>query len=165
MSRTGYDRPADVLRNANIAMYRAKELGKQRYQFFMPELHARASAMGVSGFRIYLSPIAAFSRRKPVVVRTTPTASSAQPLDLAGSLRSARTLTESGFRLKSPTLKLSRQLAIYPQRCTLQPNLLSRLRLVTAVCRKGYERVLVIVTRTTSETPVRANGGARSNRP
>jgi len=45
ISRTGFDRPEDVLRDADIAMYRAKELGKERYQIFRPELHARASSL------------------------------------------------------------------------------------------------------------------------
>lgn len=33
----GEDLPEDVLRNADIAMYRAKQLGKQRYELFSPE--------------------------------------------------------------------------------------------------------------------------------
>lgn len=37
-SRNGEDKPEDVLRNADIAMYRAKSLGKQRYALFSPEL-------------------------------------------------------------------------------------------------------------------------------
>jgi EAL domain-containing protein (putative c-di-GMP-specific phosphodiesterase class I) len=37
-SRNGEDQPDDVLRNADIAMYRAKSLGKQRYALFSPEL-------------------------------------------------------------------------------------------------------------------------------
>ena len=32
------DTPDDVMRNADIAMYRAKQLGKQRYELFSPEL-------------------------------------------------------------------------------------------------------------------------------
>lgn len=34
LSATGYDRPEDVLRDADIAMYRAKALGKARYEIF-----------------------------------------------------------------------------------------------------------------------------------
>jgi len=44
LSRTGFDRPDDVLRNADIAMYRAKELGKQRYSLFTSELLSRSVA-------------------------------------------------------------------------------------------------------------------------
>jgi diguanylate cyclase (GGDEF)-like protein len=36
ITQTGFDSPDDVLRDADIAMYRAKELGKQRYEFFRP---------------------------------------------------------------------------------------------------------------------------------
>jgi len=42
MSHNSDDRPEDVLRNADIAMYRAKELGKQRYELFSAELLTRA---------------------------------------------------------------------------------------------------------------------------
>ncbi len=41
-SRNSDDLPEDVLRNADIAMYRAKHLGKQRYELFSPELLAGA---------------------------------------------------------------------------------------------------------------------------
>jgi len=44
LSRTGFDKPGDVLRNADIAMYRAKELGKQRYWIFTSELLSRSVA-------------------------------------------------------------------------------------------------------------------------
>jgi len=44
MSQSSDDRPEDVLRNADIAMYRAKELGKRRYELFTPELLKRAVA-------------------------------------------------------------------------------------------------------------------------
>jgi PleD family two-component response regulator len=35
ITQTGYDSPDDVLRDADIAMYRAKELGKQRAMNFL----------------------------------------------------------------------------------------------------------------------------------
>jgi diguanylate cyclase (GGDEF)-like protein len=41
-SSTGYDRPDDILRDADIAMYRAKENGKARYEVFDHGMHARA---------------------------------------------------------------------------------------------------------------------------
>jgi diguanylate cyclase (GGDEF)-like protein len=40
--RNGEDQPEDVLRNADIAMYRAKNLGKRRYELFSPELLGKA---------------------------------------------------------------------------------------------------------------------------
>src|SRR5689334_14361723 len=42
LSSTGYDRPDDILRDADTAMYRAKENGKARYEVFDHGIHARA---------------------------------------------------------------------------------------------------------------------------
>jgi diguanylate cyclase (GGDEF)-like protein/PAS domain S-box-containing protein len=42
LSATGYDRPDDVLRDADTAMYRAKMLGKARHEVFDKTMHARA---------------------------------------------------------------------------------------------------------------------------
>jgi diguanylate cyclase (GGDEF)-like protein/PAS domain S-box-containing protein len=41
-STTGYERPDDILRDADTAMYRAKSLGKSRYEIFDREMHTRA---------------------------------------------------------------------------------------------------------------------------
>ena len=41
-STTGYDRPEDLLRDADTAMYRAKTLGKTRHEVFDKAMHARA---------------------------------------------------------------------------------------------------------------------------
>ena len=44
LSATGYDRPEDLLRDADIAMYRAKALGRARHEVFDTAMHARAMA-------------------------------------------------------------------------------------------------------------------------
>jgi diguanylate cyclase (GGDEF)-like protein len=45
ITQTGHDTPEDVLRNADIAMYRAKDQGKQRYELFAPELLTQAVSL------------------------------------------------------------------------------------------------------------------------
>lgn len=45
LTTLGDERAEDVLRDADIAMYRAKDLGKQRYEMFAPELLTRAVAL------------------------------------------------------------------------------------------------------------------------
>src|SRR5688572_8772379 len=42
LSSTGYDKPDDILRDADTAMYRAKENGKARCEVFDQGMHARA---------------------------------------------------------------------------------------------------------------------------
>ncbi|MEM5838716.1 GGDEF domain-containing protein, partial [Pediococcus acidilactici] len=39
LSATGYQQPEDLLRDADIAMYRAKLLGKARYEIFNTDMH------------------------------------------------------------------------------------------------------------------------------
>lgn len=68
LSSTGYGNPENLLRNADIAMYRAKSLGKARYEIFDPVMHARAlrllqmenslyRAIEREEFQIYYQPI------------------------------------------------------------------------------------------------------------
>ena len=42
LSATGYEQPEDILRDADVAMYRAKALGKSRYEMFDTSMHAQA---------------------------------------------------------------------------------------------------------------------------
>lgn len=44
-STTGYDKPEDLLRDADTTMYRAKGLGKARYAVFDASMHAQAMAL------------------------------------------------------------------------------------------------------------------------
>ncbi len=64
----GYDRPEDILRDADIAMYRAKSLGGGRYEMFNTDMHVQAvarlqletalrQALCRSEFRIHYQPI------------------------------------------------------------------------------------------------------------
>jgi diguanylate cyclase (GGDEF)-like protein/PAS domain S-box-containing protein len=45
LSNTGYERPEEVLRDADTAMYRAKAGGKSRYEIFDKGMHSRAVAL------------------------------------------------------------------------------------------------------------------------
>jgi diguanylate cyclase (GGDEF)-like protein/PAS domain S-box-containing protein len=45
LSASGYEAADDLLRDADIAMYRAKALGKARYEVFDTAMHARAMAL------------------------------------------------------------------------------------------------------------------------
>ncbi|HEX2060568.1 MAG TPA: EAL domain-containing protein, partial [Thermoanaerobaculia bacterium] len=45
VSTTGYDHPHDVLRDADIAMYRAKAHGKARHEVFDTKMHERTVAL------------------------------------------------------------------------------------------------------------------------
>jgi diguanylate cyclase (GGDEF)-like protein/PAS domain S-box-containing protein len=67
-STIGYERPDDVLRDADTAMYRAKSLGKSRYEIFDKEMHTRAvnllhletdlrRALDRREFTVYYQPI------------------------------------------------------------------------------------------------------------
>jgi len=70
LSSSGYDRPDDILRDADTAMYRAKENGKARYELFDQGMHARAvsrlqlesdlrQAIENKEFAVYYQPIVA----------------------------------------------------------------------------------------------------------
>ncbi len=68
LSTTAYNQPEDLLRDADIAMYRAKALGKARYAIFDPVMHTQAltllqlendlrRAVERQEFQIYYQPI------------------------------------------------------------------------------------------------------------
>jgi diguanylate cyclase (GGDEF)-like protein/PAS domain S-box-containing protein len=68
LSTMGYERPEDILRDADIAMYRAKELGRDRHESFDISMRAQAiarleletdlrRAIGFQEFRVYYQPI------------------------------------------------------------------------------------------------------------
>jgi diguanylate cyclase (GGDEF)-like protein len=70
LSSSGYDRSEDILRDADIAMYRAKENGKARYEMFDQDMHTRAvsrlqlesdlrQAVEQKEFCVYYQPIIA----------------------------------------------------------------------------------------------------------
>jgi diguanylate cyclase (GGDEF)-like protein/PAS domain S-box-containing protein len=45
LSLTGYDRPEEMLRDADTAMYRAKAAGRSRHQIFDADMHERAMTL------------------------------------------------------------------------------------------------------------------------
>jgi diguanylate cyclase (GGDEF)-like protein len=70
----GYARPEEVLRDADIAMYRAKALGRGRHQLFDPSMHAHAvavlrtemelrRALERGEFRLHYQPIVSLAGR------------------------------------------------------------------------------------------------------
>lgn len=72
LSSTDYDQAEDLLRNADIAMYRAKMLGKARYEVFDAVMHAQATALlqlendlrraiDCNEFQVYYQPIISLS--------------------------------------------------------------------------------------------------------
>ena len=74
LSSSGYDRAEDILRDADIAMYRAKENGKARYELFDHGMHARAvsrlqlesdlrQAIEQKEFCVYYQPIVCLQTR------------------------------------------------------------------------------------------------------
>ncbi|MGI2901933.1 EAL domain-containing protein [Tolypothrix sp. VBCCA 56010] len=67
-----YDQPEDLLRNADTAMYRAKVLGRSRYELFHPDMYTNAvdrlqletdlrRAIERQEFRVYYQPIVSLS--------------------------------------------------------------------------------------------------------
>ncbi len=72
LSSTGYERPEDLLRDADTAMYRAKSEGRARRVFFDPTMHERAvarlhlendlrHAVERQEFEVYFQPLVALA--------------------------------------------------------------------------------------------------------
>ena len=77
LSNTGYENSEEVLRDADIAMYRAKSQGTAGYRIFNPEMHARAvallqletdlrNALERQEFLLYYQPIVSLETNKIV---------------------------------------------------------------------------------------------------
>lgn len=73
LSTTGYDQPDDLLRDADMTMYRAKALGKARYEVFDQTMHIKAmarlqletdlrQAINQEEFRIHYQPIVSLNK-------------------------------------------------------------------------------------------------------
>lgn len=76
-SATGYHQPEDLLRDADIAMYRAKTLGKARYEIFNSDMRDRAitrlqletelrRAIEYQEFRVHYQPIVSLKTGKVI---------------------------------------------------------------------------------------------------
>ncbi len=76
-STAGYDRPEDVLRDADLAMYRAKALGKAGYQIFTADLREYAvtlmaletdlrGALARREFAVHYQPIISVESGRPI---------------------------------------------------------------------------------------------------
>ncbi len=74
-SSVGYNKPENLIRDADTAMYIAKENGKARYEVFDPKIHARAvdllqleielrRALDNEEFQLYYEPIVSVGSRK-----------------------------------------------------------------------------------------------------
>jgi diguanylate cyclase (GGDEF)-like protein/PAS domain S-box-containing protein len=75
LNSTAQEQPADLLRHADLAMYRAKRRGKARYEVFEPSMDAKAvqrliletglrRALVRQQFRVYYQPIVALDNGK-----------------------------------------------------------------------------------------------------
>src|SRR5829696_4204116 len=75
LNSTAQEQPADLLRHADLAMYRAKHRGKARYEVFEPSMDAKAverliletglrRALVRQQFRVYYQPIVALDNDK-----------------------------------------------------------------------------------------------------
>ncbi len=75
LSNSGHEQPADLLRHADLAMYRAKHRGKARYEVFEPSMDANAverllletglrRALVRQQLRVYYQPIVALDNDK-----------------------------------------------------------------------------------------------------
>lgn len=75
LSNQTYQKPEEILRDADIAMYRAKSSGRSHYEIFTPQMHEQANrrlqmetelrlAMERKEFEVYYQPIVELSTRR-----------------------------------------------------------------------------------------------------
>src|SRR5581483_5026945 len=57
MAPTDGSEPDQLLRNADMALYRAKSDGRGTYHFFQPEMDAQLQALGEGQFELYYQPL------------------------------------------------------------------------------------------------------------
>ncbi|HEX8990669.1 MAG TPA: EAL domain-containing protein [Anaerolineales bacterium] len=105
MSTSGYERPEDILRDADIAMYRAKELGKERIEVYDKAMHAKvlrrmqignALRQGVlqKEFRLHYQPIVSLrdgriAGHEALLRWYTPSGDILQPIDFLEAIDTA----------------------------------------------------------------------------
>ena len=116
MSSTGYDRPEEVLRDADTAMYRAKMLGKARHEVFDKTMHARAMNLlqMEADLRRAIERKEFILHYQPIVALETGTISGfeALPCVKAKSVSAAPLTTPQAWRSWRPTGDGSRSTAL-----------------------------------------------------
>jgi diguanylate cyclase (GGDEF)-like protein len=145
LSTHGYDEPENVLRDADTAMYRAKEKGKARYELFDAEMHADAlarlrlendlrRAVEHREFEVYYQPVIALATGKlsgfEALVRWRhPERGIVAPSEFIPLAEETRLITEiGGWVLEDACRQMSewRELIPAQQHLTLSVNLSSK---------------------------------------
>jgi diguanylate cyclase (GGDEF)-like protein len=131
-----YERPEDVLRDADTAMYRAKAAGKARYEVFDAAMHARAveqleleadlrRALGRHEFRLLYHPVVALRDRSlrglEVLTRWShPTRGVLTPSTFLHAAEESGLIVEIGWwGFREACSQMTRWLSRYPSRAPL----------------------------------------------